>query len=141
LLALAHKITPAAHLENCTPHHHCLNHPPRIVVGGNGVSGESYIDNVAFRAYTYEAFGAEALAMESAAVAHVATVKSRHLSRCRAATRGRTGRDRENLSKGLSEGYRPFELRKIKGYPGNPGSRIERAGPIQPLKEADHESG
>jgi adenosylhomocysteine nucleosidase len=74
LLALARKTAPMAQLDSCTADHHCLSHPPRIVVGGNGVSGQSFIDNAAFRAYAHEAFGAEALDMESAAVAHVATV-------------------------------------------------------------------
>ena len=42
------------------------------MVGGNGVSGQAFVDNKACREYVRKAFSAEALDMESAAVAHVA---------------------------------------------------------------------
>ncbi|KAI8619239.1 nucleoside phosphorylase domain-containing protein [Chytriomyces sp. MP71] len=52
----------------------CLNVPPRVVVGGNGVSGASYVDNADFRSYIFKNWGAQSVDMESAALAHVATV-------------------------------------------------------------------
>ena len=59
-------------LEQCTAESACLHHEPRIVVGGPGVSGGAFVDNAAFRAWTFDTFGARVLDMESAAVAHVA---------------------------------------------------------------------
>lgn len=52
----------------------CLRETPRVVVGGNGVSGQAFIDNAKFRRYVWRTFHAEAADMESAAVANVATV-------------------------------------------------------------------
>jgi adenosylhomocysteine nucleosidase len=43
-----------------------------VVVGGNGVSGQAFVDNKAFREYTARVFDAQVLDIESAAVAHVA---------------------------------------------------------------------
>ena len=59
-------------LDDCTEDGVCLTHDPRLVVGGNGVSGGAFVDNAAFRAYTFDTFAARVLDMESAAVAHVA---------------------------------------------------------------------
>ena len=59
-------------LRHCTADGNCLEHAPELVVGGAGVSGSAFIDNAAFRDYTFETFGARILDMESAAVAHVA---------------------------------------------------------------------
>ena len=59
-------------LERCAAENACLGHEPRIVVGGPGVSGGAFVDNAAFRAWTFDTFGARVLDMESAAVAHVA---------------------------------------------------------------------
>ncbi|TAK80815.1 MAG: phosphorylase [Aquabacterium sp.] len=50
----------------------CLLHAPTVKVGGSGVSGQAFVDNAAFREYTFETFGAQVLDMESAAVAQVA---------------------------------------------------------------------
>jgi adenosylhomocysteine nucleosidase len=41
-------------------------------VGGQGVSGQAFVDNAAFREYTFKTFDASLLDMETAAVAHVA---------------------------------------------------------------------
>lgn len=50
----------------------CLKTQPRVIVGGNGISGPVFMDNSAFRAYAFQTFDAQVLDMESAAVAHVA---------------------------------------------------------------------
>jgi adenosylhomocysteine nucleosidase len=49
-----------------------LSEPPQILVGGNGVSGMTFVDNAAFREFVFDTFQARVLDMESAAVAHVA---------------------------------------------------------------------
>lgn len=50
----------------------CLTTKPRLVVGGNGVSGQAFMDNKAYREYTYKTFQANVLDMETAAVGMVA---------------------------------------------------------------------
>ena len=72
LLAGARRATQDAELARCTVEQKCLKEEPRIVVGGSGVSGGAFIDNAAFRIWTFNTLGARVLDMESAAVAHVA---------------------------------------------------------------------
>ncbi len=71
---LAHARTAVADvvLDRCPVDGTCLQRTPEIVIGGPGVSGGAFIDNAAFREYTFKTFGARVLDMESAAVAHVA---------------------------------------------------------------------
>ena len=71
---LAHARTAAADvvLDRCLADGTCLQRPPKVVIGGPGVSGGAFIDNAEFREYTFKTFGARVLDMESAAVAHVA---------------------------------------------------------------------
>lgn len=71
MLAAASKIG-AIDLKRCTAEQACLPGAPRLVMGGNGVSGAAFVDNAAFREYVYKAFNARVLDMESAAVAAVA---------------------------------------------------------------------
>ena len=62
----------AIDLKRCTAEQACLPAAPRLVVGGNGVSGQAFVDNAAFRQYVFKTFDAQVLDMESAAVAMVA---------------------------------------------------------------------
>jgi len=71
MLAAAAKIG-AIDLKRCTAEQACLHGTPRLVVGGNGVSGAAFVDNAPFREYVYKTFNARVLDMESAAVALVA---------------------------------------------------------------------
>jgi adenosylhomocysteine nucleosidase len=71
MLAAAGRIGAVA-LKRCTAEQACLTHAPRLVVGGNGVSGQTFVDNAQFRQYVFETFKAQVLDMESAAVAMVA---------------------------------------------------------------------
>jgi adenosylhomocysteine nucleosidase len=71
LLAVARQVENLA-LERCDPDRKCLSRAPRVVVGGNGVSGPAFVDNAAFREYTFRTFEANVLDMETAAMAHVA---------------------------------------------------------------------
>jgi adenosylhomocysteine nucleosidase len=72
MLELAQKVAAEVDLEACVQADSCLAHEPRVVVGGNGVSGQAFVDNATFRGYVAETFDARVLDMESAAVAHVA---------------------------------------------------------------------
>jgi len=72
LLEIARRASTQVMLERCDADKHCLDHQPRVVVGGQGVSGQAFVDNAAFRQYAFNTFGANVLDMETAAVAHVA---------------------------------------------------------------------
>ncbi|WP_280817598.1 5'-methylthioadenosine/S-adenosylhomocysteine nucleosidase [Variovorax sp. TBS-050B] len=59
-------------LAHCAAPGKCLARKPQLVVGGNGVSGQAFMDNKAFREYTFRTFEANVLDMETAAVGMVA---------------------------------------------------------------------
>lgn len=71
LMAIAQRAAGVA-LERCDSERRCLSYVPRVVVGGNGVSGQAFVDNAAFREYTFRTFEASVLDMETAATAMVA---------------------------------------------------------------------
>lgn len=75
LLATARSVSPQVSLAQCVADH-CLARPPRVVVGGAGVSGPTFVDNAKFRQYAHDAFKARVLDMETASVAHVAYVNA-----------------------------------------------------------------
>ena len=74
MLDAAREIVQEAQLERCAKGGECLDHDPKVVVGGNGVSGQSFVDNAEYRLWVWETFQADALDMETAAAAHVAYV-------------------------------------------------------------------
>jgi len=59
-------------LDDCPAVGGCLTEAPRVVTGGNGVSGPTFVDNAEYREWVWQTFQADALDMESAAVAQVA---------------------------------------------------------------------
>lgn len=74
LLGVARSVAGSVVLKDCTSDHKCLLQKPRIVVGGNGVSGPVFVDNTQYREYVFNTFAASVLDEESAAVAHVAYI-------------------------------------------------------------------
>ncbi|MBI9047762.1 MAG: 5'-methylthioadenosine/S-adenosylhomocysteine nucleosidase [Anaerolineaceae bacterium] len=72
MLEVAEKAIGSIDLEKCTNSGKCLDTEPRVVLGGNGVSGSTFVDNASYRDYAWETFQVDALDMETAAVAHVA---------------------------------------------------------------------
>jgi len=70
MLAVARNLQNVA-LEHCHAST-CLKQVPKLVVGGNGVSGQAFVDNRAFREYAFKTFEANVLDMETAATAMVA---------------------------------------------------------------------
>jgi adenosylhomocysteine nucleosidase len=76
MLAVARKTAVQVQLNKCTFIKICMDQQPRIIVGGNGVSGPTFVDNAAYREWVWQAFKADSLDMESAAVAHVAYANS-----------------------------------------------------------------
>ena len=73
-IAAARQLSAKVRLNRCTAQGDCLDHEPRVVVGGNGVSGPTFVDNAAYRSWAWDTFRADALDMETAAVALVAYV-------------------------------------------------------------------
>lgn len=67
-------ITNGVTLSRTAPNGRTLAATPRIVVGGYGVSGPTFVDNAAYREWVWQTFHADALDMETAAVATVAYV-------------------------------------------------------------------
>ena len=74
LLTITRRTAGTVTLKDCTAEHKCLAHKPKIVVGGQGVSGQAFVDNAAFREYVRKIFTASVLDEESASVAQVAYV-------------------------------------------------------------------
>jgi adenosylhomocysteine nucleosidase len=72
LMARARAAAPKIKLDDCVTPDQCLTREPKVVIGGNGVSGQAFVDNANFRAYAQEVFGARVVDMETAAVAAVA---------------------------------------------------------------------
>lgn len=71
MLAAARNIA-GVELALCDTARRCLDTRPKLVIGGNGVSGPAFVDNAAFREYTFNTFQANVLDMETAAVGMVA---------------------------------------------------------------------
>jgi adenosylhomocysteine nucleosidase len=76
LLQMTRQIAQRVHLERCIPRGECLEQEPKVVVGGNGVSGPTFVDNAEYRLWVWQTFQADALDMETAAVAQVAYVNN-----------------------------------------------------------------
>lgn len=68
------EILPDTVLQKCTGDNVCLDKQPILKIGGNGVDGMTFVDNAEFRDWAWRVFKADCLAMETAAVAHVAYV-------------------------------------------------------------------
>jgi adenosylhomocysteine nucleosidase len=65
------KAMPPVKLNRCVDNL-CLVKEPKVVIGGHGVSGPTFVDNAAYRQWAYRTFDAQVLDMETAAVAQVA---------------------------------------------------------------------
>jgi adenosylhomocysteine nucleosidase len=74
LLSVAKALSKDIPLKRCVNDTACLDHQPRLVVGGNGVSGPTFVDNAEYRTFVWNTFQADALDMETSAVAFVAYV-------------------------------------------------------------------
>jgi adenosylhomocysteine nucleosidase len=72
LLERARRAGAGLELRRCVHDGLCLKAPPKVVVGGAGVSGPSFVDNAALRSWLSQSLEARCVDMESAAVAQVA---------------------------------------------------------------------
>lgn len=76
MLAVATAVAESVVLANATDSSsssNALEYQPMVRTGGNGVSGPTFLDHADYRDYVGRTFGASAVDMETAAVAHVAT--------------------------------------------------------------------
>ena len=71
---MAQRLTNSLALSRGAGEGRSLAGAPRVVVGGRGVSGPTFVDNAAYREWVWQTFHADALDMETAAVATVAYV-------------------------------------------------------------------
>ncbi len=76
MLAVARQVADDVQLNKCTSVGKCLQVDPIVILGGNGVSGPTFVDNAEYRDWVWDTFQADALDMETAAVAHVAHVNN-----------------------------------------------------------------
>jgi adenosylhomocysteine nucleosidase len=74
MLLVAQQVVGKVQLSDCTKLGKCLDTDPKVIIGGNGVSGSTFMDNAEYRDWVWDTFLANALDMESASVAHVAYV-------------------------------------------------------------------
>lgn len=72
LMAIAERAVTGVKLDKCAANKTCLETSPKIVMGGDGVSGPAFMDNAGWRTYLNGTIGAKVVDMESAAVAMVA---------------------------------------------------------------------
>ncbi len=72
MLAVAQSVADSVDLAGCTTDGVCVQHPPHVAPGGNGVSGSRFVSNAALRRQIWDVFEADVVDMETAAVARVA---------------------------------------------------------------------
>jgi len=72
MLATAQRAARSSVLERCTPAGRCAPDAPRLVTGGQGVSGNGFVDNADYREWIWRSFEASAVDQETAAIAQVA---------------------------------------------------------------------
>ena len=72
LLEIARSVAAKTTLKRCAQDGKCLPREPKIQIGGNGVTGPSFVDNADFRKWVFRTFKANVVDNESASVGHVA---------------------------------------------------------------------
>jgi adenosylhomocysteine nucleosidase len=73
MFEVASTVSPAVSLSRCTPDSVCLERTPTVVTGGNGVSNSFFVDDPVYREWLWDTFQANAVDMETSAVARVAS--------------------------------------------------------------------
>lgn len=76
LMAAAELAAENVEFKQCIDAETCLPRTPKVVLGGNGVTGSIFQDNADFREYLFETFEAQVVEMETSAIATVAYANS-----------------------------------------------------------------
>jgi adenosylhomocysteine nucleosidase len=72
MLETASAVGRGVRLSRCRPDSVCLDRAPMVVTGGNGISNSFFVDDAVYRAWLWDTFQANAVDMETAAVARIA---------------------------------------------------------------------
>ena len=72
LMAAAQEAAKTVTFKQCVDEDTCLPRMPKVVLGGNGVTGSVFQDNATFREYLFETFDAQVVEMETSAIGTVA---------------------------------------------------------------------
>jgi adenosylhomocysteine nucleosidase len=94
-------------LQRCTPEGRCAPAPPRLVTGGQGVSGNGFVDNADYREWIWRTFEASVVDQETAAIAQVAYTNGVPFIAFRGLSDlagGREGPNRARALRGLAAG-------------------------------------
>jgi len=73
MLEVASEVSGKVALSRCTADSVCLERAPIVVAGGNGVSNSFFVDDRVYREWLWDTFRANAVDMETSAVARVAS--------------------------------------------------------------------
>jgi adenosylhomocysteine nucleosidase len=71
MLEIANTVVDSVALTMCTSAGVCLEHEPRVNVGGNGVSNSFFVNDPIYRTFLWESFEAAGVDMETSAIAQV----------------------------------------------------------------------
>jgi adenosylhomocysteine nucleosidase len=72
MLKVAQGVAGGVMLNSCTTDSVCLDQASRVITGGNGVSNSFFVDDPVYREWLWDTFQANAVDMETSAVAEVA---------------------------------------------------------------------
>jgi adenosylhomocysteine nucleosidase len=89
-------------LERCTTDGRCAPKAPRLVTGGQGVSGNGFVDNADYREWIWRTFEASAVDQETAAIAQVAYTDGTPFMAFRGLSDLAGGRDGPNQARQLA---------------------------------------
>jgi nucleoside phosphorylase len=76
ILEAAAAISQDADLDSCTPDSVFLEHHPETVTGGNNTRDSFFVDNPAYRRWTWDTYQGNAIDMETSAVTRVAHARN-----------------------------------------------------------------
>ena len=103
LLETVQRAAASSALEQCAPDGRCAPKAPRLVTGGQGVSGNGFVDNADYRRWIWRTFEARAVDQETAAIAQVAYINGSPFIAFRGLSDLAGGRDGPNQARELAD--------------------------------------
>jgi adenosylhomocysteine nucleosidase len=102
MLETVQRAVASSALEQCAPDGRCAPNAPRLVTGGQGVSGNGFVDNADYRRWIWRTFEASAVDQETAAIAQVAYTNGTPFIAFRGLSDLAGGRDGPNQARQLA---------------------------------------
>jgi adenosylhomocysteine nucleosidase len=102
MLETVRRVVASSTLEQCRPDGPCAPKAPRLVTGGQGVSGNGFVDNADYREWIWRTFEASAVDQETAAIAQVAYTNGTPFIAFRGLSDLAGGRDGANQARRLA---------------------------------------